>query len=468
MSANRWPSLGAVVLLLLALAVTAGCAPVAGEPAAGETAAASPEALAAAPGAPTVTPPPYPWPTPPPGPTGAPQQTEEPTATPALDPTTPPTPVVTPIPTAAPPLIPFPEGTTPQPFSLYWREGDVIRTMRSDEAKPQLFLDPAAEFGLFLPPLEAGFRTWGAVSPDGRTMVLVLAEEPQPPFVENEPYPVHLYLLDRETHDLRLLAKNGLEPVWSPDSKRIAYRSTVTGGLWVAEVEDEAVAEVYKVDRAGEHLATQYSWAWDSRRLVFVDEVPFQSTTLVIVDANQLEAPFLLVESPYFVGRPQWSPVSDTITFTWSAGEDGRGPHIWVSSADGSERQQLTSRIRALSGLPLWSADGNWIAFSGLAEYESEAPQYDLWLVSSHGHELRRICVERVNSDTAGEVHQSMPLLSPDGTQILFAQGTSAVKVLELWVLSLIDGSKRQLSSIEDLSDRGVTVGSKPGRSQMP
>jgi len=172
------------LLILLLLPATVACAPAAVEPEAAQTSPPAAETSSA-----LATPPPYPWPTQTPGPTELPEPTEEPTETPPPVPTLPPTPVVTPIPTAEPPFIPFPEGTTPQPFSLYWREGDVIRTMRSDESEPRLFLDPAEEVGLYLPPPEAGIRAWGAASPDGRAMALVLAEEPQPVFVEDAPYP---------------------------------------------------------------------------------------------------------------------------------------------------------------------------------------------------------------------------------------------------------------------------------------
>ena len=470
MSPSRWPSLRLILLILFLLSAIAACAPAAVEPEAVQTnapAAEAPSALAAYPGAPsaasvapTPSPQPYPWPTQTAGPTEPPELTMPPDPTEPPMPTLPPTPVVTPIPTAEPPFIPFPDGTTPQPFSLYWREGDVIRTMRSDETEPRLFLDPAEEFGLYLPPPEAGIHAWGAASPDGQTMALVLAEEPQPVFIEEAPYPVHIYLLDQETRGLRLLAKNGLEPVWSPDGERLAYRSTETSGLWVAEVEKGVTAEIYQVDKANEHIATQYTWAWDSRRLVLIDEVPFQSMTLAVIDVDQLKASPIIMESPQFIGRPQWSPAGDVIAFTWSAGEGGKGPHIWKSNIDGTDEKQLTSHIRALSGLPLWSEDGNWIAFSGLAEYESVVSQYDLWLISAEGHDLKRMTFDSMTSETLYSVDQFMPIWSPDRTQLLFTQGTEVPGESQIWVLSLLDGSRRQLTSIISVYDIGLIAGS--------
>lgn len=442
------PSLWWLFFLVFLLAA---CSPVALEPAAdlaggpAATGEAYPALIPA-----TATLPPYPWPTVTPPPTSPPDPTEEPTETIPPVPTPPPTPIVTPIPTAAPPIIPFPDGTTAQPFTLYWRDGDVIRSLRSDgEAESSVFLDPAAEFGLFLPPIEANILSWGAISPDGRTLALTLTEEASP--ATSSPYPVHIYLFDLQSREMRQLAKFGVEPVWSPDSTRLAYSSTETRGLWVVDVIEGKADEIFNIENASEHYVTGMTWSPNNRQIAVIDEQPYASTAIFIVDTDKLEPPKLL-EGPFssWAYNVQWSPTDERISFT-SAVDGPGGWQIQIVDLDG-KWTQLAGDVYPVSGVPRWSPNGQWIAFGGVAIYESAHYQTDLWLTDSFGKSLIRLTFDAAQIKNDIQTENSRPLWSPDGTQLLFR------KAEEIWLLSLLDNSQRKLLSLPNSSEIGLVI----------
>lgn len=447
--------------LVLSLSVWAvACAPAAEtEPAAdlpssdALTGSQTPDAY---PPPPTVTPtlPPYPWPTITPGPTAPPEPTVPPTETIPPPATLPPTPVVTPVPTSAPPIISFPEGTTPQPFTLYWRDGGVIRSLRSDgETEPPIFLDPVREFSLYLTPEEAYFRSWGAVSPNGRHMALVLTEEPKPDLPTWTPYPAHIYLLEQQSRLLRLLVKYGADPVWSPDGKWLAYRSIETGGLQVADVGTGEVKAIYTADRENEHNVTSFTWSPDSRFLAVLDEVFYESTDLIIVDAERENVAVQLIDSSInWVNAPQWSPTNNQIAFLSGVGMRRGGIQLGVVNLDGNQ-QQLADGIVAGGGAPAWSPDGQWIAYAGTAVYEPLPAQIDLWLVNPTDETIHRLTTYDEKFGTDDNAQEINPIWSPDGTSLVFS------KAQELWVLSLIDGSQRRLFEYPSSFDIGLLIG---------
>jgi len=148
-------------------------------------------------------------------------------------------------------------------------------------------------------------------------------------------------------------------PAWSPDGKRIAfrsYRSGYDGEIWVVDADGSGAVNL---------TPNALPATWDNR-------------------------------------HPDWSPDGRSIVFASTLGGDWG---IWVMNADGTGKRQLTN-TPALDAEPAWSPDGSSIAFR-----RSDATGSDIMIVPAAGGEAVRIVM-------AGD--QRMPAWSPDGKLIAF------------------------------------------------
>ncbi|MCB8946310.1 MAG: PD40 domain-containing protein [Ardenticatenaceae bacterium] len=372
----------------------------------------------------------------------------QPTETLPPPPTLPPTPIVTPIPTAIPPLITLPDGQTPQPFTIVYKQGDVISAIDSDGTNQRSLLNVQATLGLHLP-IEnlARFTGWASPSPDGEQLALILGiNAEQPPTyhipIDYSMYEFSIYLLNLHTDEIRFLVADAILPLWSPDGTHLVYRHATTGSLWLVEIASGQIRELYAVspDEMEPHAVTQLSWSPDGQNLVFIDESPSVSRDIVVVNVDQTQPPRVILSAEsYPVTFPQWSPDGTQILFV-SPVDQATGfsetANLWLISPDGEQQKQLTQYISVgIGGIPHWSPDGLWIAFAGAHAFEELEPRIDLWLVAKDGTNIQRL-----TSNLDGKIDESRPLWSPDSTQLVFHKDQS-----ELWVISLVDGSQTQM-----------------------
>lgn len=219
-----------------------------------------------------------------------------------------------------------------------------------------------------------------------------------------------VYAVNADGSGLRRLTDDpgaDVDPTWSPDGRRIAYRHESGGG--------DATAEIYVMNADGsqQHNLTRRqgqdhspAWSPDGRRIAFasVRGGPVPSVWVMNADGSQ-QRPVSRVSGEY----PAWSPDGRRIAFDRNT-FGPTGWDIWVMNADGSHRRPLIASGADEQG-PAWSPDGKTIAYgSG----RGAPPNYTrIWLADATGsgqHLLTRPVGER-------------PAWSKGGTYLLFTAG---------------------------------------------
>ena len=161
--------------------------------------------------------------------------------------------------------------------------------------------------------------TW---SPDGRWVAYLSDRSGE--------YEVYVRPADGSGEERRVTGDSGggglwhFPPVWSPDSKKIAYGDKDSKLKWV----DVASGKITEADRSSQGDITDYTWAPDSRWLAYT-----------------------------------------------KTGES-RLPSIWIYSLDGGKARQLTSDLTA-EAEPTWSPDGRYLYFLSNRDYNLTFSGYE-------------------------------------------------------------------------------------------
>lgn len=159
----------------------------------------------------------------------------------------------------------------------------------------------------------------------------------------------HIFVIDAAGKKLRQLTDAKAadsNPAWSPKGGRIAFGRS--NGIWTMRADGR---QQHRLTRNGRDH--EPAWSPNGRRIVFVrsKDVSMRTGDLWLVGANGGRARKLTQRG----FDPSWSPDGRTIAFEGPS-ESG----IFVINADGSGRHRLGSGED-----PSWSPDGRRIAFAG-------------------------------------------------------------------------------------------------------
>jgi Tol biopolymer transport system component len=139
---------------------------------------------------------------------------------------------------------------------------------------------------------------------------------------------------------------------WSPDGKKVIYRSG--GGIWVISVSPEtgrSTEPAKKLLDGGYQYEPWIGWSPDSKKIVFErkdKEGRGNICTLSVRDGTLTQ----ITNDPIREWRPIWSPDGKTIAYN-------RGYELWVMPAEGGSSRKLIDNGSAY----FWSPDSKWLFY---------------------------------------------------------------------------------------------------------
>jgi Tol biopolymer transport system component len=218
----------------------------------------------------------------------------------------------------------------------------------------------------------------------------------------------------------RLTNRSGTDdnPAWSPDGARIVFEKD--GALWSMRADGSDVLR----------LTTPPTGALDVRqngiplpssdgRVLYSRYASPGPTTLRIVNVNGSNDHELTVGSV-----PTWSANGSQVAFNVISGGTS---DVYLISADGSQRRNLTNTPADHEDWPVLSPDGQQVAFISSND--------GITIMKTDG-------TGRTPLVRAGNVYQ----WSPDGSKIAYRSPRAGTNFLDVWVVNADGSGKRQLT----------------------
>jgi len=338
----------------------------------------------------------------------------------------PPTPIAkelpTPIPIGELPLIPEAAGREERSFWIYyWFDNEVWRIDSEGNDREKL-LDTYEQVEQWLTghPVPNTDCCWSGprvvVSPDGRKLALVVVDKINVGKA-SAPFQFSIYTFDLESRELQRIS-TGVQPVWSPDSIRIAFFDG--NALYVSDL---AAGKIRKVAVLAESHQTvsEYAWSTDGQRIAYTVNEGFPRLPILwlanvdAVNPPRKLAEFAVEHPPYGLA---WTSDS-TLLFLSSAGSRDHYPQNQFRNLSSialhtKQPEPMTSNM-VVQNYHI-SPDQQWIAIAGYFPHEQQPNHYqaDVWFQDVERLELRR---GTTNSPGVGIVGWT-----PDGTRLLLWQ----------------------------------------------
>ena len=180
-----------------------------------------------------------------------------------------------------------------------------------------------------------------------------------------------IYVINADGTSKRKLTGNagGVEPVWAPDGKKIAFRRE-SCGLFVMN------ADGSRVRRVSDRCLSDVAWSPDGQQIAYIG-VEDDEYQLFLVEPDGSDRRRIVLPSvPEAWLRPVWSPDSTMLALENTAA-------VFVVAVDGTSLRQISV---GGAGHAVWSPDGMKIAYVSAHEDErGDAVGSELHVVNPDG-----------------------------------------------------------------------------------
>ncbi|HVC99230.1 MAG TPA: hypothetical protein VND64_36535 [Pirellulales bacterium] len=199
-------------------------------------------------------------------------------------------------------------------------------------------------------------------SPDGRKLVYRSGKF--------GPLQACLFDVDRgEEINLTKSVVNEHQPVWSPDGQKILFTSQRTGNLEIFVMNVDGSNPVNLTNNPA--FDCDPTWSPDGKRIAFASSRA-PAARLYLMDADGSNVRDLLGRNLEGYIGPSWSPDGEQILYS---GPDGTGAlQIFVVNADGNAAEALTDGP-GFNGYAVYSPDGRYIAYVHFDRPFAQAPE---------------------------------------------------------------------------------------------